>query len=67
MALVCNRADGTISVLKIDGTQVTQTGTVQISPGVAQVVFTADGKHALAVKSPDNKVAVLDVDGDKVT
>jgi len=34
---------------------------------VSQVVFTPDGKHALAVKSPDNKVAVLDVDGDKVT
>jgi DNA-binding beta-propeller fold protein YncE len=67
MALVCNRADGTISVLKIDGTNVTQTGTVTISPGVSQVVFTPDGKRALAVKSPDNKLAVLDVDGDKVT
>jgi DNA-binding beta-propeller fold protein YncE len=67
MALVCNRADGTISVLKIDGTQVTQTGTIQISPGVAHVEFTPDGKHALAVKSPDNKLAVLDIDGDKVT
>jgi DNA-binding beta-propeller fold protein YncE len=67
MALVCNRADGTISVLKIDGTNVTQTGTITISPGVSQVVFTPDGKHALAVKSPDNKVAILDVDGDKVT
>jgi DNA-binding beta-propeller fold protein YncE len=66
MALVCNRADGTISVLKIDGTKVTQTGTVPVSPGVSQVVFMPDGKHALAVKSPDNKVAVLDVDGDKV-
>jgi DNA-binding beta-propeller fold protein YncE len=67
MALVCNRVDGTISVLKIDGTQVTQTGTIQISPGVAHVEFTPDGKHALAVKSPDNKLAVLDIDGDKVT
>jgi DNA-binding beta-propeller fold protein YncE len=67
MALVCNRADGTISVLKVDGTQVTQTGTVQISPGVAHVEFTPDGKHALAVKSPDNKLAVLDIDGDKIT
>ena len=67
MALVANRADGTISVLKIDGTNVTQTGTVQISPGVSHVVFTPDGKHALALKSPDNKVAVLDVDGDKVS
>ncbi len=67
IALVCNRADGTISVLKIDGMQVTPAATVTISPGVSQVVFTPDGKHALAVKSPDNKLAVLDVDGDKVT
>jgi DNA-binding beta-propeller fold protein YncE len=67
MALVCNRADGSISVLKIEGTKVTQTGTIPISPGVSQVVFTPDGKHALAVRSPDNKLAVLDVDGDKVT
>ena len=67
MALVCNRAEGTISVLKIDGTNVTQTGTVTMSPGISQVVFTPDGKHALVVKSPDNKLAVLDVDGDKVT
>ena len=67
MALVCNRADGTISVLKVDGTQVTQTGTVQIGPGVSHVEFTPDGKRALALKSPENKVAVLDIDGDKVT
>jgi DNA-binding beta-propeller fold protein YncE len=68
MALVCNRADGTISVLKIAGTQVTQTGTVAMgSPGVSTVEFTPDGKHALAVKSPDNRVALLDVDGDTVT
>jgi DNA-binding beta-propeller fold protein YncE len=67
MALVCNRADGSVSVLKIEGTKVTQTGTVAVGPGVSQVVFTPDGKHALAVKSPENKVAVLEVDGDKVT
>jgi DNA-binding beta-propeller fold protein YncE len=67
MALVANRADGTISVLKIDGTKVTQTGTVQVSPGVSHVVFTPDGKRALALKSPENKVALLDVDGDKVS
>jgi DNA-binding beta-propeller fold protein YncE len=54
MALVANRADGTVSVLKIDGTQVTQTGTVQISPGVSHVQFTPDGKRALALKSPEN-------------
>jgi DNA-binding beta-propeller fold protein YncE len=67
IALVCNRGDGTISVLKIDGTQVTQTGTIQVGAGVSTVEFTPDGKHALAVKSPENAVAILDVDGDKVT
>jgi DNA-binding beta-propeller fold protein YncE len=67
MALVANRADGTISVLKIDGTNVTATDTVQIAPGVSHVVFTPDGKHALALKSPDNKVAVLDIEGGKVS
>jgi DNA-binding beta-propeller fold protein YncE len=67
MALVANRADGTISVLKIAGTNVTQTATVPISPGVSHVEFTPDGKHALALKSPDNKVALLDIDGDKVS
>jgi len=67
MALVANRADGTVSVLKIEGTQVTQTGTVQVAPGVSHVQFTPDGKRALALKSPENKVAVLDIDGDKVT
>jgi len=67
MALVANRADGTISVLKIDGTNVTQTATVPVSAGVSHVVFTPDGKRALALKSPDNKVALLTVDGDKVS
>ena len=67
MALVANRNEGTISVLKIEGTHVTQTGTVPISAGVSHVVFTPDGKRALALKSPDNKVAVLDIDGDKVS
>jgi len=67
MALVCNRADGSISVLKIEGTQVTSIATVAIGAGVSHVVFTPDGKHALALKSPDNRVALLDVDGDKVT
>jgi DNA-binding beta-propeller fold protein YncE len=67
MALVANRGDGTISVLKIDGTKVTITGSVQVSAGVAHVEFAPDGKHAYAVRSPDNRVAVLTIEGDKVT
>ena len=67
LALVCNRADGSISVLKIEGKQVTPIGTVAIGPGVSHAVFTPDGKHALALKSPDNRIAMLDIDRDKVT
>jgi DNA-binding beta-propeller fold protein YncE len=67
MALVCNRADGTISVLKVAGGQVSVTDTIQMGGSVSTVEFTPDGKHALAVKSPDNHVAVLDVNGDKVS
>jgi len=40
---------------------------VQVSPGVAHAEFAPDGKHALAVKAPDNKIAVLDIDGGKVS
>ena len=67
IALVCNRADGSISVLKIAGTKVTVTATIPISAGVSHVEFTPDGKHALATRSPDNRIAVLDIDGDTVT
>ena len=34
---------------------------------VSHVVFTPDGKHALAAKNSANKVALLDVAGDKIT
>ena len=67
LALVCNRADGSISVLKIEGTKVTVTATIPVSAGVSHVEFAPDGKHAYAVRSPDNRVAVLTIDGDKVT
>jgi DNA-binding beta-propeller fold protein YncE len=67
MALVANRADGTISVLKIEGTKVSVTATIPISAGVSHVDFAPDGKHAYAVRSPDNRIAILDIDGDKVT
>lgn len=67
LALVCNRGEDTISVLKIDGMQVTPTGTVKVAAGISTVEFTPDGKHALVVMSPEDHVAVLDIDGDKVT
>jgi hypothetical protein len=42
-------------------------GNVDMGDEVSAVVFTPDGKHALATKPSVNKVALLDVDGDKVT
>ena len=70
MALVANRADGTISVLSIRGKDVLVVDTVPVGAAadqVSAVAITPDGKRALAVKSAANKVALLAIDGDKVT
>ncbi len=67
LALVANRADGTVSVLKIDGKSVKPVGTVPMSGSVSTVQFTPDGKRAIAIKSPANAAAMLDVNGDQVT
>ena len=67
LALVANRADNAISVLRIAGKQVTLIDTVAIGESVAHVRFTPDGKRALAVKFPNHKIALLDVNGEKVT
>ena len=67
MAQVANRGDNSISVLSIDGTDVKVTDTVAMPDSVAHVMFTPDGKRALAVRFPAHKVSVLDIAGDKVT
>jgi DNA-binding beta-propeller fold protein YncE len=67
LALVANRADGSISVLRISGRKVELIDTVVIGEQVAHVRFTPDGRRALAVKFPGHKVALLDVNGEKVT
>ena len=67
LALVANRAAKSISVLSIHGTDVKLLGSVDMGDEVSAVVFTPDGKHALATKPSANKVALLDVDGEKVT
>ncbi|HUI35647.1 MAG TPA: hypothetical protein VLX67_08985 [Stellaceae bacterium] len=68
MALVCNRADGTISVLSINGKDVKVADTVTVGDpkdAVSAVAITPDGKTALAVKSAVGKVAVLNIDNGK--
>ncbi len=67
LALVANRADKSLTELSVNGTDVKVIDTIPMGDEVSQVVFTPDGKHALASKSAANKVALLDVDGDKVT
>jgi DNA-binding beta-propeller fold protein YncE len=70
LALVANRADGTISVLSIRGKDVLVVDTVPVgaaTDGVAAVAIAPDGKRALAIKSAANKVALLSIDGQKVT
>jgi len=70
LALVANRADGTISVLSIRGRDVLVVDTVTVgaaTDSVSAVAITPDGKRALAVKSAANNVALLSIDGQKVT
>lgn len=79
LALVANRADDTVSVLKLDGMKVTLAGSVSLAgapstpggttpaAGPSAVAITPDGKHALVAKTLANRVVLLDIDGDKVT
>jgi DNA-binding beta-propeller fold protein YncE len=70
LALVANRAAGSITVLSIKGKEVKVVDTVEIGAAadqVSTVAITPDGKRALAVKSAANKVALLSIDGEKVT
>lgn len=67
LALVANREDKSISVLSIQHDEVRLIDTVPMGDTVAHVVFTPDGKRALAVKFPAHKVALLEVEGQKVT
>lgn len=66
LALVANRADNSVSVLRIAGKKVTLVGAVPIGESVAHVAFAPDGRRALAAKFPNHKAALLEVDGEKV-
>jgi DNA-binding beta-propeller fold protein YncE len=75
LALVANRADDSVSVLSIDGKTVKLVDKVSLAGPAATAVpatpsavaITPDGKRALVVKSGANRVAVLDIDGQKVS
>ena len=70
LALVANRADSTISVLSIRGKDILVVDTVTVgtaTDSVSAVAITPDGRHAFAAKAAANKLALLTIDGDKVT
>jgi len=72
LALVANRAEGTVSVFTIKGKVVTSAGKVDLKGGPdsmpSQVMFTADGRTALVScnSANDNRIAILSVNGDRV-
>jgi len=67
LALTANRADTSVTVLRISGKKVTVIDTVAIGEVVSHVQFTPDGRHAVASKFNNHKMAWLDVSGEKVT
>lgn len=72
LALVANHGEGTVSVFTIQGMTVAPAGKVTVGDeksGPSQVAFTPDGRTALVTLDGEsaNAIAVLSVDGSKVT
>ncbi|WP_431283916.1 YncE family protein [Humitalea sp. 24SJ18S-53] len=70
LALVANRAEGTISVFRVRDGQVTPLGKVTVGNAaseVSHVAFTPDGTRALVTRNGDNSIGVLEVAGETVT
>jgi DNA-binding beta-propeller fold protein YncE len=69
LALVANRAEGTVSVFTISGKTVRPAGTVKLGDekiGASHVAISPDGKTALVSRDGDDRISVLSIDGTKV-
>jgi DNA-binding beta-propeller fold protein YncE len=69
LALVANRAEGTVSVFTISGKTVRPVGTVKLGDekiGASHVAISPDGKTALVSRDGDDRISVLSIDGTKV-
>lgn len=69
LALVANRAAGTVSVLSIAIRQVKVIDKLVLpkTSGPSHAQFTPDGRMALVSRDGDHRISVLRVEGDKVT
>jgi len=69
LVLIANRADSSVTVATLTGTQVKVINTITFPAGdePAAVAITPDAKHALVARYKAHKLAVLDIDGATVT
>lgn len=69
LALVANRAEGTVSIYTISGKMLTAAGKIQLGDaksGPSHAAFTPDGKMVLVTRDGDHRISVLSVDGSKI-
>jgi DNA-binding beta-propeller fold protein YncE len=69
LALVANRAEGTVSIFTISGKTVAPAGMLKLGDdktGVSHVAISPDGKTALVSRDGDDRISVLSIDGTKV-
>jgi DNA-binding beta-propeller fold protein YncE len=70
LAMIANRGDGSVSVLKIDGAGVRETERIKVGndkSAVSSIAITPDGRFALVTRQEDHLIAVLAIDGDRVS
>lgn len=70
LALIANRAEGTVSVFTVKDKRLTDAGKVDTGNKASlpsAVAFLKDGKTALLTRTGDNQTSVLHIDGTKVT
>lgn len=67
LALIADRAGKSVSVLSIENGAVKSLGEVPLEQEAAAVAIAPDGKRAFVCLNLVNKIAVLDIDGQKVT
>ena len=69
LVLIANRAEISVTVATLKGTQVKVVNTITFPAGdeATAVAITPDPKHALVARYKAHKLAVLDIDGETVT
>jgi len=69
LALVANRAEGTVSIYTIQGTTVRPAGKVTVGDdksGTSHVAISPDGTMALVTRDGDDRISVLSINGTRV-